>query len=116
MLSDEVEVELDTPAGAFGQLEMAIDDFGVGAAGLFDVLIGEVVEVLEDFAVSQREHEMQSGHGGDDSANVVRRYHDVVGLSGGGDLLEFEDSTALSHIGLDDVDDAHREQVAILVG
>ena len=48
VLSDEVEVELDAPAGTFGQLEMAIDDFGVGAAGLFDVLIGEVVEVLED--------------------------------------------------------------------
>ena len=101
MRGDEILVQLDTPARAIGDLEVAVDDFRVVAARLLDVSVGEVVEVLEHLGVPQGAHQLQAGAGRDDTPDIVKRHHYRMSLRCRGNLLRLQKAAALRHVRLD---------------
>ena len=66
--------------------------------------VGEVVEVLEDLGVPERQAQVQRRHRRHDSAHVVRGHHDRVDLGRRSDLFSLEDSTGLRDVGLQNID------------
>src|SRR6266508_3364713 len=87
VFANHILVQLDAQSWPARQREGAVHHLRQTRRRVFDICLGEVVEVFLNLEVGRTGGQMQRGGGRDRAADVVRRDQYVVGFGPGGELL-----------------------------